>query len=179
ALAAACGVNQRLLYRYFSSKASLQAAVFQEAIITPFQAVWLVQLKDRSIPFEQRLAEFYRNYYAAVLTRKWLRLFLFDSLAETRMAPGYFELVILELLETVVIEASHDLAVKLPKSRALVHEIGWVLHGAVSHLGIRRQVYAAGSHVPEQHVIVLLVRGFLAGFAALVTEARAFEAAGK
>src|SRR5712675_2651839 len=59
ALAAACGVAQRLLYRYFPSKAVLLEEVYQEAIVAPFQAVWLVQLRDRTRPFEQRLVEFY------------------------------------------------------------------------------------------------------------------------
>ena len=48
ALAAACGVAQRLLYRYFPSKAALLDEVYSEAIVSPFKAVWLVQLKDRT-----------------------------------------------------------------------------------------------------------------------------------
>src|SRR5260370_15710494 len=87
ALAAACGVAQRLLYRYFPSKAALLDDVYREAIVSPFKAVWLVQLRDRGRPFEQRLLDFYQNYYATVLTRKWLRLFLYASLAEAHMAP--------------------------------------------------------------------------------------------
>src|SRR5262245_51524591 len=88
-LAAARGVTQRLLYRYFPSKAALLAAVYGEAIVAPFKAVWIVQLKDRKQPIEQRLFAFYRNYYREVLTRKWLRLFLYASLAEATMAPDY------------------------------------------------------------------------------------------
>jgi len=57
ALAAACGVAQRLLYRYFPSKAALLDEVYREAIVSPFKAVWLVQLRDRSRPLEQRLLE--------------------------------------------------------------------------------------------------------------------------
>lgn len=76
-LAAACGVTQRLLYRYFPSKAALLAEVYGEAIVAPFRAVWLVQLKDRTQPLEERLHTFYRSYYRGVLTRKWLRLFLY------------------------------------------------------------------------------------------------------
>src|SRR5882757_6687232 len=98
-LAAACGVAQRLLYRYFPSKAALLDEVYQQGIVAPFKAVWLVRLKDRTRPFEQRLAEFYSHYYADVLTRKWLRLFLYASLAEVRMAPDYIAAIILEMLE--------------------------------------------------------------------------------
>jgi AcrR family transcriptional regulator len=175
ALAAACGVAQRLLYRYFPSKAALLDEVYQQAIVAPFKAVWLVRLKDRTRPFEQRLAEFYRNYYADVLTRKWLRLFLYASLAEVRMAPDYIAAIILEMLETIVEEAAHDQRVDLPRDAALLHEIGWVLHGAVSHFAIRRHLYAASRQVSEDRVLALQMRMFLAGFAAVVAEARGFE----
>jgi AcrR family transcriptional regulator len=175
ALAAACGVAQRLLYRYFPSKAALLDEVYQQAIVAPFKAVWLVRLKDRTRPFEQRLTEFYRNYYADVLTRKWLRLFLYASLAEVRMAPDYIAAIILEMLETIVEEAAHDQQVDLPRDAALLHEIGWALHGAVSHFAIRRQLYAASQQISEDCVLALQMRMFLAGFAAAVAEARGFE----
>ena len=179
ALAAACGVAQRLLYRYFPSKAALLDEVYRDAIVSPFKAVWLVQLRDRGRPLEQRLLEFYENYYDTVLTRKWLRLFLYASLAEARMAPDYISAIVFELLETIVREAGHAMKVELPKDPALLHEVGWTLHGAVSHLAIRRHLYGASLDVAEQRVLALHVRGFLGGFASLVARARDFEAAGQ
>jgi AcrR family transcriptional regulator len=179
ALAASCGVAQRLLYRYFPSKAALLDEVYREAIVSPFKAVWLVQLRDRSGPLEQRLLEFYRNYYDTVLTRRWLRLFLYASLAEARMAPDYISAIVLELLETIVREAAYEMKVELPKDFALLHEVGWTLHGAVSHLAIRRHLYGASLDVAEQRVLALHVRGFLGGFASLAARARDFEAAGQ
>jgi hypothetical protein len=110
-----------------------------------------------------------------VLTRKWLRLFLYASLAEVRMAPDYIAAIILEMLETIVEEAAHDQGVELPRDKALLHEIGWVLHGAVSHFAIRRHLYAASLGVAEERVLAVQMRMFLAGFAAAVAEARGFE----
>jgi AcrR family transcriptional regulator len=179
ALATACGVAQRLLYRYFPSKAALLDEVYQQGIAAPFKAVWLVRLKDRTRPFEERLAEFYRNYSAEVLTRKWLRLFLYASLAEVRMAPDYIATIILEMLETIVEEAAHDQQVELPRDPALLHEIGWVLHGAVSHFAIRRYLYAASRQISEDRVLALHMRMFVAGFAAAVAEARELDATRK
>jgi AcrR family transcriptional regulator len=178
ALAAACGVAQRLLYRYFPSKAALLDEVYREAIVSPFKAVWLVQLRDRSRPLEQRLLEFYQNYYDTVLTRQWLRLFLYASLAEARMAPDYISAIVFELLETIVREAANEMKVDLPKDPALLHEVGWMLHGTVSHLAIRRHLYGASPHVAERRVLALHVRGFLGGFASLAARAREFEAVG-
>jgi AcrR family transcriptional regulator len=177
ALAEACGVAQRLLYRYFPSKAALLEEVYQEAIVAPFKAVWLVQLRDRTQPFEERLSGFYRAYFDAVLTRKWLRLFLYASLAEAQMAPSYIQAIIIEMLETIVTEAAHEQRVTLPRSRQCVHEIGWALHGAVSHYAIRRHLYGASQSMSPEQVLALHIRSFLAGFAATVAEARSFEAA--
>ncbi|MGP8122097.1 MAG: TetR/AcrR family transcriptional regulator [Xanthobacteraceae bacterium] len=173
ALAAACGVAQRLLYRYFPSKAALLEEVYQEAIVAPFRAVWLVQLKDRTRPVEQRLTEFYSSYYATVLTRKWMRLFLYASLAEVQMMPDHVAAIFLEMIETIVQETAHELQVELRLDREVMHEIGWMLHGAVSHFAIRRRLYAAIPAIPDDRVLALQVRMFLAGFAATVAQAGA------
>ncbi|MGZ3358674.1 MAG: TetR/AcrR family transcriptional regulator [Xanthobacteraceae bacterium] len=175
ALAAACGVAQRLLYRYFPSKAALLDEVYHEAIVSPFKAVWLVQLKDRTRPIEARLVDFYRSYYSSVLTRKWLRLFLYASLAEAKMAPDYNDAIVHELLETIVAETAHALKVGLPGDRVLLHEMGYALHGAVSHFAIRRHVYGASQQILEERVVALHVRLFVTGFAAMAAAARAFE----
>lgn len=177
ALATACGVAQRLLYRYFPSKSALLDEVYRETIVSPFKAVWLVQLRDRSRPIQQRLLDFYGNYYATVLTRKWMRLFLYASLAEARMAPDYISAIVFDLLETIVREAAHEQHVELPTDPALMHEVGWTLHGAVSHLAIRRHLYAASLDIPEERILALHVHAFLAGFASLNEQARAFRSA--
>jgi len=171
-LAAACGVTQRLLYRYFPSKAALLAEVYGEAIIAPFKAVWIVQLKNRAQPLEERLFAFYRNYYRGLLTRKWLRLFLYASLAEATMAPDYTQAILMEMLETVVAEVAHEKGVPVPRQREIVHEIGWILHGAVSHLAIRRHIYRLTQEIDEDRILALHVRSFIAGFAAAVAATR-------
>jgi AcrR family transcriptional regulator len=173
ALAEACGVAQRLLYRYFPSKAALVAEVYEAAILSPFKAIWLVRLRDRGRPLEQRLLEFYRDYYEGVLTRRWLRLFMYASLAEARMAPEYIEAIIMEMLETIVTEAAADRRLELPSDRAALHEIGWVLHGAISHFAIRRHLYGASGQMPSEQIIELHVRVFLAGLPVMLGPAPA------
>jgi AcrR family transcriptional regulator len=107
-LAEACGVSQRLLYSVFPSKSALISAVYDANIAGPFKAIWFVQLRDRSKPLEQRLREFYQEYYDTILTRNWLRLFLYASLAEVEIAPTYIAAIIRTLLETIVEEAVAD-----------------------------------------------------------------------
>jgi AcrR family transcriptional regulator len=166
ALAEACGVSQRLLYSIFPNKASLIQAVYERNIAGPFKAVWLVQLQNRAIPLEERLCKFYVEYYQTVLTRGWLRLFLYSSLAEAEIAPTYIGEIIKRLLQTIAEEAAFDSGAPLPTDPALAQEIGWVLHGNISHLGIRRQVYRDTTPVPVERVIALHVKAFLAAYSA-------------
>lgn len=171
-LAAACGVSQRLLYRFFPSKAALVSEVYNQTILGPFKAVWLAQLTDRSKPVEQRLNHFYRDYFDTVLTRRWLRLFLYSSLAESEMAPDYIAAIIKDLTETITRETASELNVELPDDPDLIHEIGWTLHGTVSHFAIRRHLYKASREVPENTVLAIHIAGFVHGFRALVEASR-------
>ena len=162
ALADACGVSQRLLYSVFPSKADLIKAVYDTEITGPFKAVWFVQLRDRQVPLKKRLVTFYREYYDTILTRRWLRLFIYSSLAEVEIAPTYIADVVRNLLQIVTEEAAFEAGVKPPAEPALMQELGWVLHGNISHLGIRRHVYRDTTSVPVDTVIEMHVKAFLA-----------------
>lgn len=177
-LAEACGVSQRLLYSQFPNKEAILGAVYDANIAGPFKAIWFVHLRDRSRPVEQRLREFYREYFEAILTRRWLRLFLYSSLAEVQMASTYIGAIIRTLLETVVEEAAAEAGLELPANQALVQEIGWSLHGNVSHLAIRRHIYRDQTALPVDDVIALHVTTFLAGLRAVLAP-RAAPARGK
>jgi AcrR family transcriptional regulator len=176
AIADACGVAQRLLYRYFPSKAALMAAVYDEAILAPFKAVWLAQLKDRSQPMNERLTHFYSDYFSVVLTRKWLRLFMHASLSDVGMAPNYINAIIKQMLLVIVEETAAEQKVELPRDPDHVLEIGWILHGAVSHFAIRRHLYNASKTLPETNVTALHIVSFLTGFGPACAAARDLEA---
>jgi AcrR family transcriptional regulator len=176
ALAEACGVSQRLLYRFFPNKAALLEEVYRTAIAGPFKAVWFAKLQDRRRKVEERLTDFYLEYYEGVLTTRWLRLFLYASLAETAMAPVYIGAVVTRFLEIIVEEAAREQRITLPRNRALRHELAWTLHGAVSHLAIRREVYRDRTPVAPERVIAIHVRSFLAGLPAAVAAAGARDA---
>ena len=172
ALAESCGISQRLLYSFFPSKAALLEEVYRSEIAGPFRAIWFADLKDRKLGMEQRLIRFYNEYYDSVTTRRWLRLFLYASLAEMPMAPDYIAAIVTHTLEIVVAEAAAEQGLKVPADPAEVQEIGWILHGAVSHLAIRRHVYANANPTPAHDVIALHVRSFLGGLPSVLPPAR-------
>jgi hypothetical protein len=74
-----------------------------------------------------------------------------------------------------VAETGHALKVELPSDQVLLREMGYALHGAVSHFAIRRHVYGASRQILEERVVVLQVRLFVTGFAAMAAAARASE----
>lgn len=163
ALAEVCGISQRLLYRFFPNKAALIEEVYKAEIAGPFKAVWFADLCNRSRPVEDRLNVFYGAYYDQVLTQRWLRLFLYASLADVGMAPAYISAIITHMLEVIVQESAYELGLALPEDKALGHELGWALHGAISHLAIRRRIYSNTNPPPAAAVIPMYVRVFLAG----------------
>ena len=171
ALAEACGVSQRLLYSFFPSKAALLEEVYRTEIAGPFKAIWFAELKDRSVPIEERLTRFYREYYDTVTTRRWLRLFLYASLAEVAMAPAYIAAIVTHMLEIIVEEAAWSHRLRKPADAATTQEVGWILHGAVSHLAIRRHVYRNTNPLAVDKVIAIQVRSFLAGLNAVLPPA--------
>ncbi|MDB5764257.1 MAG: TetR family transcriptional regulator [Herminiimonas sp.] len=163
ALADACGVSQRLLYSVFPNKAALLTAVYETEIAGPIKGVWFVLLKDRSKSVEQRMTELYHEYYDCILTRRWLRLFLYASLSDVAMAPAYIGKIVAHLLEMIVDEAALEAGLRTPDDPALKREIGWTLHGAVSHLAIRRHIYHDTNPLDAKSVITMHVKFFLAG----------------
>jgi AcrR family transcriptional regulator len=167
-LAAACGISQRLLYRYFPTKEALLDEVYRSAIVGPFKAVWFIELSDRRTPLEVRLTRFYGEYFDTVFTKRWLRLFMYSSLADIGMAPSYTSSMILQLLETIVAEAAFEQGVEVPESVDLQHEIGWTLHGGLSHYAIRRHLYEFPEKVDQATITAIHVAQFLGGFRAAV-----------
>ena len=163
ALADVCGVSQRLLYRFFPNKASLIEEVYKIEVSGSFKAIWFAELADRGKPVEERLNDFYVAYYEQVLTQRWLRLFLYASLAHVGIAPAYISAVITHMLEVIVAESAFELDLVVPEDKSLCHELGWALHGAMSHLAIRRRIYGITNPCPVRAVIPLYVRNFLAG----------------
>lgn len=169
-LADECGVSQRLLYRFFPTKEDLLNEVYRQEILGVFKPTWFADLQDRSQPVEQRIILFYKDYLKMTLTRKWLRLFMYASLSDTRMAPDYISAIVTQLLEVIVHEVAYEKAVTLPDDRVALHEMGWTLHGAISHFAIRRHLYNASNVLPEHKVIAMHVRTFLVGFEPMVQD---------
>jgi AcrR family transcriptional regulator len=169
-LAAACGVSQRLLYRYFPNKAALLDDVYREAIAKPFDEGWLDAFHLPDAPLRDRLIGFYTRYAGTVLTRRWLRLFLYSSLGDNPMARVYDDTVVRHILDVVIETAARDLGLALPRRAADRRRLAWSLHGAVVMSGVRVHVYGISSETLWRREIAVFVDGFIAALPALCAE---------
>lgn len=169
ALAKACGISQRLLYRAFPSKAALLDALYETHVVGPVKAMWLEQLRDRSKPVEERLVAFCLDYYESILTSRWLRIVLSAALAETSMASDYFNEVLARLVDITMEEVAHELKLAIPADKSLVLDVGWMLYGSISHHAFRHRIYKFDAGVPVETYIALQVRCFLAGIRAILS----------
>ncbi|MDH5411681.1 MAG: TetR/AcrR family transcriptional regulator, partial [Alphaproteobacteria bacterium] len=79
--------------------------------------------------------------------------------------------IIKDLMETITRETALEQGVDLPDDPDVLHEIGWTLHGAVSHFAIRRHLYKASREVPADRVLAVQIAAFVHGFRAMVETA--------
>jgi hypothetical protein len=79
--------------------------------------------------------------------------------------------IIRSLLMTILEEAAFEAGLPLPEDPALMQEIGWALHGNISHLAIRRHVYRDGTSIDVSKVIAIHVSAFMAAVPVLLAEA--------
>lgn len=87
---------------------------------------------------------------------------------ELQMAPTYMNAVVTHALDNIVTETAHELGCGVPADPAHLTEAGWLLHGAVSDLAIRRRIYSNDNTTPSDAVIAMHVRAFLTGAPALL-----------
>nr|WP_244549548.1 TetR/AcrR family transcriptional regulator [Bradyrhizobium erythrophlei] len=80
-LAAAVGVTQPLLYRYFPNKEALLDRVYQDVFVNRWNTHWSEELGNRAEPLEDRLISFYRQVFQSDPYVHWIRLFSVIALA--------------------------------------------------------------------------------------------------
>jgi AcrR family transcriptional regulator len=163
-LAARLGITQPLLYRYFPSKEALLDRVYQEVYLSNWDPRWEGRLRDRAVPFEDRLTGFYSEYARVILTYEWVRLFLFAGLKGLDFNTRYLAFLRSAVFEPVVMELRA--ASQLPLDRPMRDEeveLVWGLHASIFYLGVRRWVYAMPTPRDVESDMTLRIGAFLRG----------------
>ena len=143
-LAKRIGITQPLLYRYFPTKDDLIERVFKEVYLNWIEPEWSVKLKDRSIPLEQRLVEYYTAYSKVVHQYEWIRIYMFSGLMGNSMNRRYIRIVEDEFLKPICEEIRVECGLPTVKEKPispLELERIWVLHGGLFYYAIRKNIY--------------------------------------
>lgn len=165
-LARRLGVTQSLMYRYFPNKAALIDRVYREVYLGRWNPFWESVIRDRSIPFEERLEQLYLEYAKTALTRDWVRIFLFSGLRGEDINRRYLEVLRVRILEPVAAELRHELGLPgvdaVPLTLAEV-ELVWSINARIFYFGQRRWVFDLPLQMPLEDLIRLTIRHFMAG----------------
>ena len=87
------GITQPLLYRYFPSKDILIEEVFEIVFLDSWRPGWDRLLNNQTIPLQERLIEFYQEYFEDSFSRRWIRVYLYSGLAGTGLNQKYLKMI--------------------------------------------------------------------------------------
>lgn len=173
-LAAAIGVAQPLLYRYFATKDALIQRIYESLRAERYDPNWVSILDDSSTDLVDRLSRFYIEYSGRALTYAHSRLAMYvraNNLADERKYYGQLRQ---RIFPRIVKAMREEFGVKLrgdPTEGEL--EIAQTLHGAVVHLAQRRWAHTPSSVRGDfNELIRLKVRLILEGARVLYKTAR-------
>lgn len=111
-LANRLGITHSLLFKYFASKEALIERVYQEVFVSRWNPYWEIMIEDRSIPFQQRLLNFYKDYARSILDREWVRIFMFAGLKGSTINQRFLRMIQERALVPLCRELRYEL--KLP-----------------------------------------------------------------
>lgn len=142
------GIAQPLLYRYFPSKQALIHRIFEEFFENRWSGQWRTLISNDTLSIEQRLRRFYTEYNRVLLTREWVRLFMYAELA----GYGFGKKLIGKLTDEIILPLTATLRLHYGAPSSEVRpitpqEISLLLdlHGLIIYKSIRRHVYGVRS----------------------------------
>lgn len=143
-LFAQLGITQPLLYRYFSSKQVLLDTIFEELFVKRWDPSWRNLIKDRSIPLHERVSRFYADFDARIMTREWVRLFVYSGLGGYPYNKRVFRKLMTDIFRPLCVELRQLHGLPEGKASDITRqeiEMVWELHGVIFYHRMRQHVY--------------------------------------
>jgi len=159
-LSASLGITQPLLYRYFASKQVLLDTIFEELFVKRWSPSWRDLIKDRDRPLRDRVASFYAEFDARVLTREWVRLFVFSGLSGYSYNQRVFRKLMTDIFRPLGVELRllHGLPEVAPRDISNPEiEMIWELHGVIFYHRLRQHAYGVKLQTRIEDVIANLL----------------------
>lgn len=146
-LATEVGVTHALLYHYFQTKQALIDRVYLELFEGRWKPEWERLLDDPKRDVEEKLVAFYTDYAASVLTRDFVRIFMFSGLSDRYITDRFFALLGKRLFPRLIRETRrHCGATSRKKTGVREFELLMGLHGGIFYNGVRQYIYGQAGH---------------------------------
>jgi len=165
-LARRMDVTQSLIFRYFPSKAALIDRVYQEVYVGRWNTYWEAIIADRSMPLQERLLRFYKDYARVALTYDWVRIFMFSGLRGENINTRYLEFLRSRVLEPIAKELRVELGLPGFEEAPLTEEeveLIWGINARVFYLGQRLWIFNAPLTLDIDQIIDQTITSYLAG----------------
>jgi len=172
-LAQRLGVTQPLLYRYFPTKKDLIERVFGEVFLKRLDPRWTKLIRNRAVPLEERLVEFYQHYARATYTYEWIRIYMRSALRGDDINRRYIRIVEDRILKPICAELRHHSGFASPDEvpiGELELEHVWVMHGGLFYYAVRKYIYQSRVSADFVGIVRRAARAMIAGFAAVGIE---------
>ncbi|QRG05343.1 TetR/AcrR family transcriptional regulator [Xanthobacter dioxanivorans] len=164
-LAERIGVSQGLIFRYFGTKQNLVERVYQNVFLQRWSPQWEQDLKDRAVPFPERLERFYLAYFDAVDEYHWIRVSLYASLAGHDITNRYVQSHVNRLLEIILRELRDYRGLVVEGAiEPLEYELAWHLHSTFIYYLIRKYIHRLPAMEDKSVMVARIIRSFLHEF---------------
>ncbi|SMP63356.1 TetR/AcrR family transcriptional regulator [Noviherbaspirillum suwonense] len=147
-LAQQMGITHTLFYHYFPTKQALLDRVYYELFEGRWKPEWQTLLDDSALDPEEKLVRFYCDYAQTILTRDFVRIFIYSGLSDHYIPDRFFALLRTKLFPRLVRETRRYRGIT-SRARPSVREIELLmgLHGGIFYTGVRRWIY--GQEIPS------------------------------
>ena len=141
-LASEIGITHTLLYHYFPTKQALIERVYEELFEGRWRVEWEQLLDSRHIAIEEKFIRFYCDYADTVLSREFVRIFVFSGLSDYFITDRFFALLRERLFPRLIRETRklRGITSRAKPSNA-EFELLMGLHGGIFYCSVRRWIY--------------------------------------
>lgn len=165
-LARELDITQPLLYRYFPTKDSLVERVYEEVFVRRWNPEWEEWLADRTLPLDERLKRYLKDYARFVLRNEWVRIFMYAGLSRAGINQKYLGRLRERHFVLIARELRHAFAIRAPRDAEEEDEeveLVWAMHSSVFYIGVRKWIYDLPAPRALDRLIDLRVDAFLSG----------------
>jgi len=165
-LARELDITQPLLYRYFPTKEALVDRVYEEVFVRRWNPEWEEWLADRTVPLDERLKRYLKDYARFILRGEWVRIFMYAGLSRGGINQKYLARLRERHFVVIASELRHEYGIPEPTDAdALDEEVEliWAMHSSVFYIGVRKWIYDLPAPRHLERLIDMRVDAFLTG----------------